>query len=122
MESNNKILEADAKWAKDHHLELHPAITINDFTYRGDIEFADIREAICAAYQERPNHCNLDEIWEKEAGERPYIHGQSVETEDRRQKSHMKFAHVMGLLLGVCLVNFILWLYLQKKSRNNQSN
>ena len=59
-ESNNLMLEADSKWAKDHHLDFHPSITINDFSYRGDIEFADIREAICAAYQTRPDHCNLD--------------------------------------------------------------
>ena len=66
-ESNNMMLETDSKWAKDHHLDFHPSITINDFTYRGDIEFADIREAICAAYQKRPDHCNLDKIWENEA-------------------------------------------------------
>jgi len=53
-ESKNKALEADALWAKKMHLDYHPSITINDFTYRGDIDFADIREAICAAYQERP--------------------------------------------------------------------
>jgi len=64
MESDNLILLADQQWAIDHHLDFHPSITINDFTYRGDIEFADIREAICAAYQERPQHCNLDKIWE----------------------------------------------------------
>ena len=49
-ESTNRILEADKVWARKHHLDFHPSITINNFTYRGDIEFADIREAICAAY------------------------------------------------------------------------
>ena len=53
-ESNNLALEADLNWSQKHHLDYHPSITINDFTYRGDIGFADIREAICAAYQERP--------------------------------------------------------------------
>ena len=67
LESQNTIFEADVRWAQEHHLEFHPSITINDFTYRGDIEFADIREAICAAYQERPDHCNLGSIWEQEA-------------------------------------------------------
>ena len=50
LESNNKILESDMTWTHEHHLDFHPSITINNFTYRGDIEFADIREAICAAY------------------------------------------------------------------------
>ena len=53
-ESNNKLLQEDVAWTRQHHLDFHPSITINDFTYKGDIEFADIREAICAAYQERP--------------------------------------------------------------------
>ena len=59
-ESTNKILEEDALWVKRHHLDFHPTITINDFTYRGDIDFIDIREAICAAYLNRPDHCNLE--------------------------------------------------------------
>ena len=78
-DSENTILQADAQWAKDHHLELHPAITINDFTYRGDIDFVDIREAICAAYHERPNHCNLGEIWASEYNLRPYEEGEGIE-------------------------------------------
>ena len=41
-ESNNRILEADARWVLDHHLDYHPAITVNDFTYRGDIDFSRI--------------------------------------------------------------------------------
>lgn len=80
LNSENLILAADAKWAKDHHLELHPAITINDFTYRGDIDFVDVREAICAAYQKRPNQCKLEEIWEAESGKRPYAPGEGSET------------------------------------------
>lgn len=80
IESNNLILEVDKKWANDHHLDFHPSITINDFTYRGDIEFADIREAICAAYQERPQHCNLEKIWEKEASLRPYAEDEKKAT------------------------------------------
>ena len=71
MESDNKILAADSRWAIDHHLDFHPSVTINDFSYRGDIEFRDIREAICAAYQERPQTCNLDTIWSKESSQTP---------------------------------------------------
>lgn len=38
-------------------------MTINDFTYRGDIDFTDIREAICASYNKAPSNCNLERIW-----------------------------------------------------------
>ena len=84
---------------------MHPAITINDFTYRGDIDFVDIREAICAAYHERPNHCNLGEIWANESGLKPYADGEGMEyqAEDKRKKSHMKFEYLMILLVGIFL-------------------
>lgn len=34
----------------------------------------------------------------------------------------MKFAHLMVLLLGLFLVNFVLWLYLQRKEREQASS
>ena len=34
----------------EHHIDYHPSITLNDFTYRGDISQRDLTEAICAAY------------------------------------------------------------------------
>ena len=72
-------------WSHEHHLDYHPSITINDFTYRGDIDFADIREAICAAYQERPSHCDLEQIWTKERSQRPYAEGSSKAVQDQAE-------------------------------------
>ena len=42
-----------------HHLNSHPQITINDFSYRGDIDFKDLKQAICSAYKVRPGNCNI---------------------------------------------------------------
>ena len=50
LESDNKLLADDMAWAKDNNIDYHPTITINNFTYRGDIDFVDVREAICSAY------------------------------------------------------------------------
>ena len=53
FESDNKMLLDDAKWARLIGLNYHPAVTINDFTYRGDIDYADIQQAVCAAFNFR---------------------------------------------------------------------
>ena len=50
LESDNKLFADDMKWSREHNIDYHPTITINNFTYRGDIDFVDVREAICAAY------------------------------------------------------------------------
>lgn len=50
LESDNKLLADDMAWAREHNIDYHPTITINNFTYRGDIDFVDVREAICSAY------------------------------------------------------------------------
>ena len=50
LESDNKLLAADMAWALEHNVDYHPTITINNQTYRGDIDFVDVREAICSAF------------------------------------------------------------------------
>ena len=42
LESDNKLLADDMAWAREHHIDYHPSITINNFTYRGDIDFVDV--------------------------------------------------------------------------------
>jgi len=122
-DSKNLILQADSLWAKDHHLDFHPTITINDFTYRGDIEFSDIREAICAAYQKRPQHCNLDDIWAKESTVRPYEeHNPEKENiiEDKQLKT-LKVYHVFMVIIVICIVFFFTLRYFQRKTRRDNS-
>ena len=50
LESGNKLLKEDREWATAHHIDYHPTVTINNFTYRGDLSAADLTEAICSAY------------------------------------------------------------------------
>ena len=64
IESDNWMLREDRDWANSHHIDFHPAITINDFTYKGEISQVDLTEAICSAYNQRPESCNLGKIWE----------------------------------------------------------
>jgi len=47
---DNKILKEDKNWAKKLGIILHPSITINNLTYRGDITGLDVFRAICAGF------------------------------------------------------------------------
>lgn len=62
MESTNRILEEDREWALQHNVHYHPTITINNFTYRGNINFKDIREALCSAYTKKVGMCDLQKV------------------------------------------------------------
>lgn len=54
LESDNILLREARDWARQHNLNWHPSITINDFTYRGAITYEDLMEAICASYDKKP--------------------------------------------------------------------
>ena len=100
LESDNKLLRDDMLWASDNNIDYHPTITINNFTYRGDIDFVDVREAICSAYSIRPKDCTLDEIWNTEPTQNP----------DRAKMRFFRLARgirawiVIGVLLIVVIV------------------
>lgn len=62
FESTNRMLEEDKNWAEKHNVHYHPTITINNFTYRGNINYRDIREALCAAYTKKVGICDIQSI------------------------------------------------------------
>ena len=59
LEGDNYILKADQEWGVEHNLNYHPSITINNITYRGDVRGQDIAMAICGAYRQKPDECDL---------------------------------------------------------------
>jgi hypothetical protein len=61
---DNKLLSEDRKWAKDMGVFMHPSITINNITYRGDLNGYDIFRAVCAGFSDQPNVCKGDNIFE----------------------------------------------------------
>ena len=54
-ESDNKFLREDRKWQELQNVRIHPAITINNQTYFGDLAGYDIAKAVCSAFQKRPD-------------------------------------------------------------------
>ena len=114
LESGNKILRRSRDFATNQHIELQSQITINDYIYRGDIDFVDIREAICAAYGERPDHCNLDTIWESEESQTPYLPFEKEKIKDKTGKGLSKWL-VATFVLIIFLGNLALYLHINKR-------
>ena len=56
------LLAEDKQWASKHNIHYHPTVTINDQTYRGNINYVDIRQALCSAYERKPKDCDLEKI------------------------------------------------------------
>jgi len=50
FESMNHVLQKDREWADLNGLAWHPAVTINNYTYRGDFDGEDIFNAVCAGF------------------------------------------------------------------------
>ena len=50
LKNKNKLLEEDRKKDTDLGIALHPGLTINDRSYRGYLEGADVFDAICSSY------------------------------------------------------------------------
>jgi hypothetical protein len=61
---DNKILKDDREWAKILGIALHPTVTINNNTYRGDINGYDVFRAVCAGFKEQPEVCKGDNVFE----------------------------------------------------------
>lgn len=59
IEMENYILKADAEWAIENNLHYHPSVVINKFRFKGDITGEKLAQAICGAYKERPDECEL---------------------------------------------------------------
>lgn len=56
--SENYILREDRNWAELNHIKMHPSVAINNITYTNSTS-EDLALAICAAYREAPDECEL---------------------------------------------------------------
>lgn len=54
----NILLDTDTVQSNKLGIYLHPGLTINDMTYRGYIEGADVFDAVCSSFPEQPKVCS----------------------------------------------------------------
>jgi hypothetical protein len=62
--SDNKLFKEDRWWSNKLGIVVHPSLTINNITYRGDITGYDIFRAICAGFHTQPEICKGVNIFE----------------------------------------------------------
>lgn len=61
--TDNKILREDRDWSEKLGVFMHPSITINNITYRGDLNGYDIFRAVCAGFSDIPDVCKGDKVF-----------------------------------------------------------
>jgi hypothetical protein len=57
------MLAEDRALAKKYGVSLHPSISVNNITYRGDTNGNDIFRAICAGFKVKPHECIGDNVY-----------------------------------------------------------
>ena len=86
-----------------NNVHYHPTITINDFTYRGNINYKDIREALCAAYTKKVGVCNLQSILKDKL--KPTV----FKAQPKQKSSGVNIKLVLIGGLAVFLINIVIW-------------
>lgn len=97
-ESDNYQLKEDQSSANGIGFRLHPAITINEQLYRGDMTGPDIFKAICSAFNPKPDVCRRDYDIQLRMG--PL---EDIQINKRASYYHLLVAGVVLLLVNVCL-------------------
>jgi hypothetical protein len=104
---DNTILAEDTNWAKNLGIFLHPSVTINNITYRGDINGYDVFRAICAGFSSQPDVCKGQNIFNTVAKL-----DQTTSSSSRPRPSHIQGHHILLAIVVVMILNFgALYLY-----------
>ena len=96
--TDNSLLREDRKWSSQLGVFMHPSITINNITYRGDLNGYDIFRAVCAGFQDQPNVCKGDNVFS--------IVEKISETETAQPRAAKKHKHIRKwhIVLAVIVV------------------
>ena len=109
-------MKEDREWANRLGIVIHPAVSINNITYRGDINGYDVFKAICAGFEKEPKVCKGDNVFDiVESGEDGFI--------GSHKRNFAKVYHIVGAITLVLLLNCsALYIYrkYQKKKMNEE--
>jgi hypothetical protein len=111
-----KLFEEDRLWASKLGIVLHPSVTINNITYRGEIEGFDIFKAICAGFLDQPDVCKGNNVFK-------ILH--KVDHSDLlyRRRPLVRLHHIVFAIIVVLAINvFALYIYrkFQKRKLNEE--
>lgn len=113
---DNTILREDAEYASSLGLFIYPSVTINNITYRGDINGYDVFRAVCAGFQTQPDLCKGDNIFN-------LIKVLDISSPiSNRQRHHgIKGLHVLIAIVVVMVINCGA-LYLYRRHQRQKVN
>lgn len=97
---DNTLLAEDADWAKNLGIFMHPSLTVNNITYRGDVNGYDIFRAVCAGFSAQPDICKGDNI---------FAAVQKLDqdsTNSSRPHNGIKGYHILLAIVVVMVLNF----------------
>ena len=120
-QTNNLLLEDDYNDQNRLGIFLHPAISINQMTYRGYLEGTDIFDAVCSAFETPPTECKdtfhkLDSLdGSTVAMRRGAGHFIGSKGDKNEGRSMAMVWAVFGLII-LSQVGFLIW-YRRKKQR-----
>jgi len=114
--SDIRLLREDREWATKLGIIIHPAVSINNITYRGDINGYDVFRAVCAGFSEQPSICKGDNVFDVvNLGDDGFI--------NTHKRNFAKVYHIVGAITLVLFLNcFALYIYrkYQKKKMNEE--
>jgi hypothetical protein len=114
--TDNKILKEDKRWGNQLGVILHPQVTINNITYRGDFNGYDIFQAVCAGFLEQPDICKGDNIF-------AVIEEQEDQLAPSKRHRWTKLFHIVGgivLVIGFNLCALAIYKRYQRKKMNEE--
>ena len=79
---------------------LHPSITINNITYRGQLEGFDIFKAICAGFLDQPAICKGDNVYQ-------VLSSENNSDLLYHKKPFIKVYHIVAAIILVLLLNMV---------------
>jgi len=113
--TDNKFFREDREMQNKLGVKLHPSVTINERTYRGDINGYDVFKAVCVGFKDSPKICKDENIWE-------FIN--TMDGQVNGARGHM--AGVRHIIAAICVILAInicaLYIYRRysKKKMNEQ--
>ena len=137
VETDNKILREDRQWANSNQIKLHPSITINNSTFTNSTG-EDLAFAICDAYREAPDECEIawkvasfgEEVAKYDGLLTPHetdeMFEQSKTAKVMDEKSSFFGSWHLYLIVGIILtINFVVMFYVRcrmKRQMRHQMN
>ena len=113
MTTDNFLLANDTTKSQELGIYLHPAVSINNITYRGYLEGADIFDFICASFIKEPRVC-VEETFSSEK-----MRTDIMDDFHEGKFSLLNFRHIIFSVIGVLLVLQIAFLIWYRRRKHN---